>query len=688
MPNTSLLAHFYLKLAGSDAPEELMQDLGNVEVDDSLHIPDMFTIQVRDAHLKWADSPLLKIGQEVEILARSAGPEPAEPKRLLVGEITTVEPDYPYGSAPVLVLRGYDRAHRLHRGKKTRSFVQMTDSDIITKIAREYGLKPDVDDTTEVYPYILENNQTDFEFIVERARRLGFSFLVDDQSLLFKKPGSLPSETIEMEYGVTLRQFRPRMTTASQFKEVIVKSWDPVNKRDIIGHAGASTPGGGGNGNGGGGPLGGLAGAASGAAGGPLGEAAGAASSQLNSLAQQAMGYAANKAGGAVQQAKSEALGALPEAARGPAAQLAAAGLQKGLALVSDQLGGDAASALGALATGDSAAVAQVGMELGAKVVEKAFGEAGVLVVTQHPVRSQSEADQLAKSIFEELTSGNLQADGVASGNAALTAGCKVKLSALGSKFSGEYFVSHTRHTYDPEDGYLTEFAISGRSPDTFTDLLTGGAGTNPGTNGNNGPAGVVIGLVTNNQDPGGQARVKLRFPWLSDDQESNWARVAMPMAGKNRGLFILPEVGDEVLVIFEHGDVNHPYVIGSLWNGTDTPPIPASQAVNSSGEVVQRVFKTRAGHTVIFDDSDDSPGIQIIDKTGNNKIVIDSKDNKLTIEMDGDVKLTSKGKIEVEAQTDMNFKANGSMSLKAASGMQIEADGSVKVKGATIELN
>ena len=68
--------------------------------------------------------------------------------------------------------------------------------------------------------------------------------------------------------------------------------------------------------------------------------------------------------------------------------------------------------------------------------------------------------------------------------------------------------------------------------------------------------------------------------------------------------------------------------------------------------------------------------------------LIIDSKDNKLTVELDGDVKLTSKGKIEVEAQTDMNFKANGSMSLKASAGMDIQADGSVKVKGATVELN
>lgn len=684
-PETSLLAHFYLKLGGADAPDELMQDLANVEVDDSLHIPDMFTIQIRDARLVWADSDLLKIGQEVEILAKASGDGSEPPKRLLIGEITTVEPDYPYGSAPVVVLRGYDRAHRLHRGKKTRSFVQMTDSDIVTKITREYGLKPDIDGTTEVYEYILQNNQSDFEFVMERARRLGFSFLVDDRTLLFKKPGSTPAETVELEYGTTLRMFKPRMTTASQFKEVIVKGWDPTNKRDIIGRAGST---GAGLGGGGGGPLGGLADAAKGAAGSAASEAAGAASSQLNSLAEQAMGFAAEKAGGAVAKAKSEALGALPSELQGPAAALAEAGLQKGLELAAEYLGEDAAGALGAVASGDAAAIAQVGMELGSKVVEKAFGEAGVLVVTQHPVRSQAEADQLAKSIFEELTSGNLQAEGTALGSPTLTAGCKVKLKALGSKFSGEYFVTHTKHNYDSDDGYLTEFTISGRSPDTFTDLLTGGAGTNPGTNGNNGPAGVVMGIVTNNRDPQGQGRVKVKFPWLSADEESFWARVAMPMAGKDRGLFLLPEVEDEVLVMFEQGDVNHPYVIGSVWNGSDTPPIKQDDAVDGSGVVVRRIFKTRAGHTVLFDDSDDTPGIQIIDKTGNNKIIIDSKDNKLTVELDGDVKLVTKGKLEVEAQQDIKFEAKGAMTLKAQSGIEIEATGSVKVKGATVELN
>ena len=84
---------------------------------------------------------------------------------------------------------------------------------------------------------------------------------------------------------------------------------------------------------------------------------------------------------------------------------------------------------------------------------------------------------------------------------------------------------------------------------------------------------GVTIGIVTNNHDPEGLGRVKLKLPWLSEDIETHWARVATPMAGNGRGLYVLPDVDDEVLVAFEHGMVEFPYVLGSLWNGKDTPP-------------------------------------------------------------------------------------------------------------------
>ncbi len=699
MPETSLLSHFYLKLGGADAPEELMHDLVNVEVDDSLHIPDMFTLQVRDPNMKWVDSDQFAVGQEVEVLASPDGK--AAPLRIIIGEITSTEPDYPYGQAPVLTVRGYDRAHRLHRGKKTRTFQQMTDSDIITKIAREYSLRPDVDPTTEVHEYILQNNQTDFELVYERSRRLGFNFLIDDRTLVFKKPGSMPSETVELEYGVSLRQFRPRMSTGSQFKEVVVKGWDAVNKREIIGRAGPS----GGGAGGGGGPLGAAAGALGGAASAAAGAASSAASSAMSaatgvassaansvqSAAEEALGFAANKAAGYMSQGKSMAEGALgsaisqlPPEAQGLAKSAVAQGMAMGQQYLSEQLGDNVMAVAEKIMSGDAAQIAQVGMELGSKVVEKAFGEAGVLNVTQHPVRSQSEADDLAKAIFAELTGGNLQAEGVAMGNPKLTAGCKVKLKSLGTKFSGEYFVSHTRHTYDSDDGYLTEFTISGSNPDTFVDLLFGGSGTNPGMNGGGAPEGVVVGIVTNNKDPQGLGRVKVKFPWLSAEEESNWARLSSPMAGNDRGLFILPEVNDEVLVMFEQGDVNHPYVIGSLWNGTDKPPLSADQAVDGSGNVVRRILKTTAGHTITLDESEDSPGIQIVDKTGNNKIIIDSKDNKLSVNIDGDVALEAKGAITFKTSTgDFTIECSN-FTVKAQQKADIQAQMDLSLKSAT----
>jgi len=102
---------------------------------------------------------------------------------------------------------------------------------------------------------------------------------------------------------------------------------------------------------------------------------------------------------------------------------------------------------------------------------------------------------------------------------------------------------------------------------------------------------GVVMGIVTNNQDPSNMARVRVKFPWLSDDNESWWARLATPMAGAGRGSYFLPEVNDEVLIAFEHGDVRFPYVLGGLWNGQDAPP-----ANNSDGQNNIRVIHSRSG--------------------------------------------------------------------------------------------
>lgn len=210
---------------------------------------------------------------------------------------------------------------------------------------------------------------------------------------------------------------------------------------------------------------------------------------------------------------------------------------------------------------------------------------------------------------------------------------------------------------------------------------------------------GVVVGVVTNNQDPEDMHRVKVRFPWLGDDIESNWARVTAFMAGNDRGAYFLPEVDDEVLVAFEHGRVDYPFVLGSLWNGQDIPP-----ESNQNGENNHRVFRSRSGHVLLFNDTDGSETIEIVDKSEKNKIVIDTANNSITIEADSDIaiksangKLTmeangieirSQEAVSIEASQGMDITSKTSLSVNASASMDIKSDAQLSVKGAMINLN
>jgi uncharacterized protein involved in type VI secretion and phage assembly len=194
---------------------------------------------------------------------------------------------------------------------------------------------------------------------------------------------------------------------------------------------------------------------------------------------------------------------------------------------------------------------------------------------------------------------------------------------------------------------------------------------------------GVVVGLVTNNQDPDGMGRVKVKFPWLSDVDESAWARIAAPMAGKQRGAYFLPEVDDEVLVAFEHGDVRFPYVVGALWNGQDAPPV-----TNDDGKNNIRMIKSRSGHVVKLNDEDGKETIEIIDKSEKNSIVIDTSKNTITVTTDKDITLSaSQGTIKLDAQ-NVEINSSAATKLKAGSTMNVEASGTMTVKGATVNIN
>lgn len=194
---------------------------------------------------------------------------------------------------------------------------------------------------------------------------------------------------------------------------------------------------------------------------------------------------------------------------------------------------------------------------------------------------------------------------------------------------------------------------------------------------------GVVSGIVTNNQDPDELGRVKVKIPRISGEDESNWARVVSFMAGLDRGAFFLPEVEDEVLVAFEYGDINMPYVIGALWNGVDTPP-----ETNSDGENNIRVIKSRSGHVIRLDDKEGEGKIEIIDSSEKNLVSINTKENKITISSDQDIDiLAPNGKVLIDAN-EFEIKSASDSKIESGGNLDMEASGDMNAKGTTINLN
>jgi hypothetical protein len=184
-----------------------------------------------------------------------------------------------------------------------------------------------------------------------------------------------------------------------------------------------------------------------------------------------------------------------------------------------------------------------------------------------------------------------------------------------------------------------------------------------------------MIGIVTDNKDPQRLGRVRIKYPVLSEQDASWWAPIVMLGAGKNRGWFFIPEVKDEVLVMFEHGDMNRPIIVGSLWNGKDKP------ADKNPGGNPRRVIKSRQGSKIIFDD--DQMTLVIEDGTGKGRITLDANANKIVIEaLDGDVCFQApKGEMKIVAKS-ADFIAKQSIEIHAGTSMAWGSDASVKING------
>ena len=229
--NSNLLSHFYVKIDGADTSDEFTRDLLEVTVENSLHLPDVATLVLHDTRLHWIDEDSLAPGKVIQISAKVGRQE----KLLFDGEIVEIEPDFG-PSTQRLMVRAFDRLHRLARGRHVRSFQNVSDGDLVQKIAQEVGLQAQAGPTSQVHPYVFQNDETNLEFLQGRAAALGYLLYVQDKTLHCEAPKAR-GQAIELEWGVTLHEFRPRLTTIGQVDSITVRGWDPAAKQEIVGQA-------------------------------------------------------------------------------------------------------------------------------------------------------------------------------------------------------------------------------------------------------------------------------------------------------------------------------------------------------------------------------------------------------------------------------------------------------------------
>jgi uncharacterized protein involved in type VI secretion and phage assembly len=225
--------------------------------------------------------------------------------------------------------------------------------------------------------------------------------------------------------------------------------------------------------------------------------------------------------------------------------------------------------------------------------------------------------------------------------------------------------VTTVTHVMRSPDTFKTHFQVSGRSDRGLLDLMQPPPPRPWGQS-------MVVGIVTNNNDPDSLGRVRVKYPQLSDSEEGDWARVLSHNLGREHGIFMLPKVDDEVIVAFENGDPRRPLVIGSVINGKD----------KTSAEVLP---DTKMGFSVLSEDRA---------YMHSKKDMTFKSDEKMIIQVTSDQEVKTDGKITNETSGDVTMKAGSNYTLEAGSSMTIkganitvEAQGSLKLKGATVEI-
>lgn len=310
-------------------------------------------------------------------------------------------------------------------------------------------------------------------------------------------------------------------------------------------------------------------------------------------------------------------------------------------------------------------------------------------------------ADAMATAIRERMLLTSRQLDGTCDGNENMVPGGIVTVKGVNDTFDGDYRLSSVRLRWHAEEGCKTDFTCNSASENSITDMLgrAAGGGPHPQDLGER-IWGVVPAIVTKNDDPEGLGRVQVKFPWLpaakGGQVESDWLRVAVPGAGiDQKGLYLMHEAEDEVLVAFEHGDPRRGYVLGGLYNSQDKPPLKNSDCVKG-GKTPQKAFRSSTGHQLTFNDSADKPGIELVtakkkinmtfnDTDGAVTLTTENGASTVTVSAKGDITIKSAANLKIEGAADIKMKAGANLALEAGANVDIKAGANATLEGAGV---
>lgn len=331
---------------------------------------------------------------------------------------------------------------------------------------------------------------------------------------------------------------------------------------------------------------------------------------------------------------------------------------------------------------------------LSAATVSGAFGGGARLVVTDTPYGTQAETTAVARSVAAAVSSALGEVEAVVAGNPLLRAGVPVALGNVGPAFSGRYTATAVRHVLEPEAGYRTTLMVSASPDRSLAGLVTGG---NAPTRDARMP-GLAIGVVTDVREPGGAGKgaVKLRFPWLSDDYVTDWVRTVQ-FGGGGGGGVLSPEVNDEVLVGFEQGSLDHPYVLGGLYNGVDRPSPHAIPLVDpTSGRVNRRSLVSRTGNRIeLLDPPRGASGVRVASGNDRLEVLLNERDTSISVTVHGpggqgttsSITLTGQGIVLDAGTGDLELRGR-SVAITGRTDVRIDGGALAELQGRLVRIN